>query len=304
MVGTRRRRIALAGMAAGLALLLAACGGNSGNSGTTSGSGGGLTDLGKQLPSDIQQSKEIKVGSDIEYPPVEFFKEGTQEVQGFDYDLAQAMGQKLGVKVTFVNDTDFAGILGALAARRFDIVMSAMNDTAERRAKKVDFLDYFKVNTGILVQKGNPQGVKTLNDLCGRTVSVQKGTVQEDPVLKQQQQTCSGSGKKINVLAFEKDVDAVQQVKNGRAVAVLEDLPVSAYNAKTSGGGNDFELAGTTDIGAGKYGIAVPKDNTQLRDALAAALKAVIGDGTYDQLLKKWGIESGAYKNADFNTGS
>jgi polar amino acid transport system substrate-binding protein len=305
MVGIKGRRGGLLALVAGVALLLAACGG--GNKSTPSGgsSSGGLTQLGQKLPSSIQQSKEIKVGSDIEYPPVEFFKEGTQEVQGFDFDLAQAMGQKLGVKVTFINDTDFAGILGALAAGRFDIVMSAMNDTPERRAKAVDFIDYFNVNTGILVAKGNPKGIKTLDDLCGQTVSVQKGTVQEDPILKDQQGKCTSAGKaKVNVLAFEKDADAVQQVKTGRAVAVLEDLPVSAYNAKTVGGGSAMEVAGTTTEAAGKYGIAVLKSNTQLRDALQEALKAVIADGSYDQLLQKWGIQAGALKTADINTGA
>jgi len=302
MVGIKRRSAGLLALVAGLALLLAACGGNEK---TPSGSGGGLTDLGKTLPASIQQSGVLKVGSDIEYPPVEFFKEGTTEVQGFDYDLAQAMAQKLGIKVTFINDTDFAGILSAMQAGRFDIVMSAMNDTPERRAKAVDFIDYFNVNTGILVAKANPKGITKLDDLCGTTVSVQKGTVQEDPVLTEQQKTCTGAGKaKINVLAFEKDSDAVLQVQNGRAAAVLEDLPVSAYNAKTVGGGNAFVVAGSTDIGAGKYGIAVPKNNTQLRDALQQALKAVIADGAYDQLLQKWGIQAGALKTAGINTGT
>ena len=306
MVGTRRGRwLALVGAVAALALLLAACGGKSSSGSTAGGAPSAGSSLHSKLPSDIQQAGEIKVGSDIEYPPIEFFKEGTQEVQGLDWDLAQAMGQKLGVKVTFVNDTDFNGILGALISRRFDIVMSAMNDTPDRRAKKVDFIDYFKASTGIMVKKGNPDGIKTLADLCGKTVAVQKGTTQESAVIPAAQTQCSSAGKpKIAVLAPEKDVDAVQQVKIGRAAAVLEDLPVSAYNASTSGGGNDFEVAGSTDIGAGKYGIAVPKDDTQLRDALQAALKAVIADGTYDQILAKWNLSAGAYKNADINTGT
>lgn len=304
MVGTRRgRRLALISAVAALALLLAACGGKS--SSTAGGTSSAGSSLHSKLPSDIQKAGEIRVGSDIEYPPIEFFKDSTQEVQGLDWDLAQAMGQKLGVKVTFVNDTDFAGILGALISGRFDIVMSAMNDTPERRAKKVDFIDYFKANTGIMVKKGNPDGIKSLTDLCGKTVAVQKGTTQETAVIPAAQSQCSAAGKpKITVLAPEKDVDAVQQVKVGRAAAVLEDLPVSAYNAATSGGGNDFEVAGSTDVGAGKYGIAVPKDDPQLRDALQAALKAIIADGTYDQILAKWNLSAGAYKNADINTGT
>ena len=57
-------------------------------------------------------------------------------------------------------------------------------------------------------------------------------------------------------------------------------------------------------IGPGNYGIAVPKDNTKLRDALQAALKAVIADGTYDQILAKWNVTAGALKTAPINAGS
>src|SRR5207342_3175226 len=98
---------------------------------------------------------------------------------------------------------------------------------------------------------------------------------------------CRTAGKTLTLLRFEKDTDAVQQVKNGRAVANLEDFPVAAYNAQISGGGNDFTAVNVPGIEPGNYGIAVPAANTQLRDALQAALKAIIADGTYDQILTK-----------------
>src|SRR5207244_6642917 len=104
--------------------LAAGCGKKS----NTSSGAGAAAPLFSKLPADIQSSKEIKVGSDIEYAPVEFFKEGTQQVQGIDWDLAQAMGKKLGVKFTFTNFTDFANIITAQQAKRFDIIMSAMTD--------------------------------------------------------------------------------------------------------------------------------------------------------------------------------
>ncbi len=301
MVGSKRRRSVLLAVVAGMALLLAACGGN--NSSSSSSGASGLTDLGKQLPSSVQQSKQIKVGSDVEYPPVEFFKEGTQQVQGIDWDLAQAMGQKLGVKVTFVNFTDFANIITAMQAKRFDIIMSAMNDTAERRAKNVDFIDYFTAGSAILVKKGNPQGIQSLDNLCGKTIALQQGTVQVDQAKAQNAKCKSAGSPQIKILTFEKDTDALLQVKNGRAVADMEDFPVAAYNAKTSGGGSDFEVAGQ-QFEVGQYGIAVRKDDTQLRDAVQAALKAVIADGTYDQILSKWGVTQGALKTAPLNSGS
>ncbi len=300
MVGTRRRHGALLAMVAALALLLAACGGNDNNKGTSSGSGGGLTDLGKKLPSSIQQSKEIKVGSDIAYAPVEFYKEGTQEVQGIDWDLAQAMGQKLGVKFTFANTT-FDGIIPALKANRFDVIMSAMSDTPERQ-KEVDFIDYFKAGTSILVKKGNPQGIQSLDDLCGKTIALQKGTTQVD-VATEQQGKCKSAGKPaIKILTYDKDTDAQLQLRTGRAVADMNDFPVAAYAAQTVGGGNDFEVVGQ-QIGAGPYGIGVRKSDTQLRDALQEALKAAIADGAYAKVLQKWNVTAGSLTTPVINGG-
>ena len=300
MVGLNRRYGTLAALVAGLALLLAACGGGGEEGGSSGGGGGGLTDIGKKLPSAIQQSKEIKVGSDIAYAPVEFYKEGTQEVQGIDYDLGQALGQKLGVKVTFANTT-FDGIIPALKANRFDIIMSAMSDTPERQ-KEIDFIDYFKAGTSILVKKGNPQGIKSLDDLCGKTIALQKGTTQEE-VATDQQAKCASAGKpKINVLTYDKDTDAQLQLRSGRSVADMNDFPVAAYAAQTVGGGNEFEVVGE-QIGAGPYGIGVRKDDNQLRDALQEALKAVIADGTYTQILQKWNVSQGALTTAAVNGG-
>jgi len=288
-----------------LALAASACSSSSkSNSGSSATTPSGATELFSKLPAAIQSSKTIKVGSDIEYAPIEFFKEGTTTVQGVDYDLALALGKKLGVTFKFINDTDFAGIIGALNAGRFDIIMSAMNDTAERRGHGVDFIDYFTAGTSILVEKGNPKGIKTLDDLCGNTVAVQKGTVQDTDILTPQVPKCQKAGKPLDVLRFEKDTDALEQVKNGRAVANLEDFPVAAYNAKVSGGGNDFQAVNVPGIGPGNYGIAVPSKHTQLRDALQAALKAVIADGTYDQILSKWNVTAGALKTATINGGS
>jgi polar amino acid transport system substrate-binding protein len=295
-----------------VALFSAACGSND-NGGaiqskattTSRASSAGAGSLKSKLPAAIASAGVLKIGSDIEYPPVESYPGGdsSKPPVGIDPDIAAALGVKLGVTVQFVNDTDFAGIIGALQAGRFDIIMSAMNDTKERQGKGVDFIDYFTAGTSMVVAKGNPKGIKTLDDLCGHTVAVQKGTTQETGTLPPQQTKCTGASKgKINVLPFEKDTDALAQVKTGRAIAVLEDSPVAAYNAKTSGNGNDFEVTGErTDVG--HYGIAVPKANEQLRNALQSALQAIIADGTYDKILTTWGNDSGALKTAAINGG-
>lgn len=297
------RKFTIIALAAALIASAAACGSSSkttvgGSSTTTTTSG---TDLFSKLPAAIQSSKEIKVGSDIEYAPIEFFKEGTQQVQGVDYDIGQALGSKLGVKVTFLN-APFDGQPAGLKAKRFDMVMSARTDTKTRQAED-DFVDYFTAGTAILVQKGNPKNINSLDDLCGKTVALEKGTTQAD-VADGQSTKCQVAGRAtVNVLKLDKDTDALQQLKIGRSDADLNDFPVAAYNAKTSGGGNDFQVTGQ-QFQSAPYGIAFSKDNTQLRDAVQLALKAIIADGTYDQILSKWGVSAGALKTADINGGT
>jgi polar amino acid transport system substrate-binding protein len=278
-----------------VALLVAACGGSTGGAGGGSAGGGsGQQNLADKLPDRIKQSKTIKVGSDISYPPVEFFKKGTQQVQGLDFDLADAMGKKLGVKVTFQNGT-FDGLIPALKSKRFDILMSAMSDNAKRQ-KDVDFVDYFTVGTSILVKKGNPQNIQSLDDFCGKTIALQRGTTQQ-AVAEEQQKQCGA--RKIKILLFGTDTEAVLQVKNGRAVADMNDFPVAAYTAQQD---PSFEVVGE-QIQAGPYGIAVRKDDSQLRDALQAALQAIIDDGTYKQVLDKWQVAKGAVTKAEINGG-
>jgi polar amino acid transport system substrate-binding protein len=254
------------------------------------------------LPQSVQSAKEIKVGSDVSYAPIEFFKLGTQQVEGVDYDIGQALGTQLGVKVTFTNST-FDGLITAMTTSgRFDMIMSAMTDNTTRQ-KTVDFVDYFTAGTAILVAKGNPKHIQSLDDLCGKNVALQKGTTQET-VAQTQSKTCTSAGKpKITLLSLATDTDALQQLKIGRSDADMNDFPVAAYNAQTSGGGNDFEVAGQ-QFQSAPYGIAFPKTNTQLRDAVQAALKAIIADGTYDKILSTWQVTSGALKTAQVNGGT
>jgi polar amino acid transport system substrate-binding protein len=201
------------------------------------------------------------------------------------------------VKLQFENGT-FDGLITSLRARRIDLIMSAMSDTPERQ-KSIDFVDYFTAGTSILVKKGNPEKIGTLDDFCGKTIALQRGTTQED-VAKAQQAKCTAAGKPLKVLTFDRDTEALLQVKQGRAVADMNDFPVAAYNAKTSGGGNDFEVVGE-QIEAGPYGIGVRKQDTPIRDVLQKALQALVDNGEYAKVLEKWNVKQGAIDSITVN---
>jgi polar amino acid transport system substrate-binding protein len=236
------------------------------------------------------------------------YKEGGKTV-GVDVDIANALGKQLGVTFQFNNGT-FDTLLTGMRAGRYDVAISSMSDTKNRQkgidattGKKVgegvDFVDYFTAGTAIMVKKGNPEGISTLADLCGKKVSVQRGSVSHD-LLKAQK--CTG-GKTISIEAYDTTNEAQTRLKAGGTVADVDDFPIAVYAAKTTDSGNTFEVVGN-QFEAGPYGIAVAKTDTKLRDALQAAVNAIIKDGTYGKILKQWGATAGAITEAKINGGS
>jgi polar amino acid transport system substrate-binding protein len=306
-------RIAAVGaIAVAGALVLTGCGDQTDKSSSSdTSSSSSSAPLADKLPKDIKDAGVVKVGSDIAYPPVEYMQSG--KAVGIDPDIADALGKQLGVKFEFQNGK-FDQLIVGLQSKRFNAIMSAMNDTKDRQngidsdtGKKagngIDFVDYFTAGTSILVQKGNPKGIKTLDDLCGKVVALQKGTTSEG-IAKTQSTKCKTDGKKaITLQTFDTDPEALLRLKQGASVADLNDFPVAAYNAKTSGGGKDFEVVGD-QIEAGPYGIGVSKESTQLRDALQAAMDAIIKNGEYTKILQKWNVTDGAVTEAKINGGS
>ncbi|MER7716582.1 ABC transporter substrate-binding protein [Streptomyces flaveolus] len=303
------RLAAVGAIAVAGALLLTGCGDQTDKSNSGSGQSTVSAPLADRLPQSIRDKGVIKVGSDIAYAPVEF-KDDSGKTAGIDPDLAAAMGKQLGVTFEFENGT-FDTLITGLRSGRYDIAMSAMTDTKDRQegvdsdtGKKVgqgvDFVDYFTAGVSIYTKKGDDRGIKTWADLCGKKLVVQRGTVSED-LAKSENEKCP-AGKKIAMQAFDNDQQAQTRLRAGGADAGSSDFPVAAYAVKTAGGGNDFQLVGE-QVEAAPYGIAVAKDNTQLRDALKAALDAVIANGEYKKIMDKWGVAEGAVTKAAINGG-
>src|SRR5215213_1656244 len=292
-------------------LLVAACTGDDGRpSPGAAAVAEGLTDLGRRLPQRIRSAREIRVGSDVSYAPVEFYDafapdvldrpvgEPEPQVRGIDPDLATELGRQLGVRFTFVN-TAFDQLIPALRASQYDLIISSMTATPER-AREISFLEYFQAGTSILVPRGNPKRISSMADLCGATVTLQAGTIHEELVAAQQ---ANCGGRPIKDRPLDSGTQVVLEVKFGRADAALADFPVAAYNAKVSGQGADFQVVGE-QIDPGPYGIGVRKDDTELQQVLQEALRAIIEDGSYDRVLTKWNVTDGALKSAELTGAS
>jgi len=303
------RLTAVAALAVAGSLVVTGCGDQTKkhDSNSSSSTSKSAAPLFSKLPKKYQDAGEIKVGTDASYAPMEQTVNG--KIVGIDPDIGAALSKELGVKFTFTNGK-FDGLILSLYSGREDIAMSAMSDTKDRQqgiddngkksGKGVDFVDYYTSGSSLLVQKGNPKDVKTLADLCGKTVAVQRGTIYET-AFKKQKTACGSKG--LTVESFDTDAEAQTRVRAGGAVADLNDTPVAAYIAQTSGKGADFEIAGSP-ADAGPFGIAVNKNDTQLRDALKAAMDAIVADGTYAKILQKWNASTGAITTVAINGGS
>jgi polar amino acid transport system substrate-binding protein len=246
------------------------------------------TSLNASVPEQLKSKGVLKIGTDASYPPFESIGTDDKTVVGLDADLGKAIGEVLGVRAQMM-PTAWDGIIPALKSKRIDLIMSAMDDTKERE-RQVDYVNYMRVPAfGMLVPKGNPNKLKTFADLCGRSVSVQKGTTQADAVAAANK-SCQ---KPMDVRTFPTESDAQLQVRTGRAVADVTDQVVAVYVASSKGGGKLAAVSITGQPPSIK-GIAVRKDDTELRDAVKGALGKLADSGTYQAILKRWGFPGGA----------
>ena len=290
-----RSRLAGALALAATASVLAACGSSPTTASDPSVSVSALpvdAQLHAALPAAVAAAGVIKVGIEAQYPPFESLAADNTTIVGLDADLGAAIGQVLGVKWQFTN-ASFDSLLPSLKAGRYDLVQAAVTDTKVRE-KEYDFVDYFLTGQSIVVKKGNPDGIHGIADLCGRPVAVLRGSTQE--TMLNGFNTAQCKSKPIQITSLQTDKDALLQVQTGRADASFTQDAVGAYNTKTIGNGNQFEVANSSALMPTPVGIVFDKSQGALRDAVKGALEKIIASGEYDKLLAKYGLSGGALK--------
>lgn len=267
-----------------LALLLAACGGTTAG-GTTPTPNPATPTVAP--PTDLITPGTLTVGSDTTYPPQEYINTTTGQAEGFDVDLIKAIAQRMGLKANVVT-TKFDTIIDDLVNKRFDVVISAVTITTDRQ-KKVDFVPYFNAGESLLVHTGNPLNLKSTADLCGQNVGVQLGTIEQDD-LKTASDACVKAGKSaIHVTVLQDQTAVIQLLANNRVVATYQDSPVTDYYNKLNPG--QFTVGGSV-VNAAPEGIVVRKGDTSMFNAIQTAFNQLKADGTYHNLIVKWGLTS------------
>jgi len=259
------------------------------------------------IPTDkLSQKGHLLICSDLPYPPQEFFDENGNPV-GMDVDLGKEIGARLGLKVEFVNSV-FDTIIAAVTSGKCDILISAMNITADRN-KQISFIPYFEAGQSFVALKGNPENINVPLDLCGKSAAAESGTTEVDYLegtgdykgigLTQQ---CTKAGKKpINVVITQKDSDAFQQLQAGKVAIYSTDSPVAAYYLLQHG--DQFQTVGQV-LEPIKEGIGVScgvadcsaAPLSDVGKAIEAALNSMMADGTYNKILAQWNLSNGAVK--------
>jgi polar amino acid transport system substrate-binding protein len=224
------------------------------------------------------------VAADASYAPDEYFAPDGHTVIGMDADLSKAIAGLMGLKANVVNVT-FDSIIPGLAAGKYDMGASSFSDN-KTREKTVDFVDYASVGESFYTKASGGTAISSIADICGKTVSVEKGTTEESDAGTQSAK-CKKAGKPgVTVLSYTDQNGANLAVASGRAQLGFADTPVAAYQVKKTNG--QFKLVGAA-YATGPYGLAIPK-NSGLAPAVQAAVKELVQNGTYAAIFKKWGL--------------
>lgn len=240
------------------------------------------------LPEAIQSSGELNVVISLAYPPMEYTEAGSEELKGFDIELARAIGERLGVTVNFTN-VEFPQLIPQVVTGRSDMIMTAFSDKPERQ-ERLDFIDYFNTGNVLYTTSDHAEEIVDEADLCGKTIAVATGTSWVTWAEELGESVCA-DGEGYNVIQIPTQAEHIMQIKQGRAQASvigvegLADLELNEPGA--------FYQIGETG-NPSPYGIAFDKSNADLRDAVLHALNGLKEDGTYMDIVLKYHLGVGA----------
>lgn len=242
------------------------------------------------LPDSIKKSNRIRVGAMFSFAPTVMVVEGSQEVTGTAPELANAVGDLLGVEFKYV-EMDWPAQLPGLQSGNVDILWGQISDTAEREKSVVDLVSWYRGDEALLIPSKNPHKLDELPDACGLRIAAPVGSKQQRTI-KAFSKKCEAKGKEgIRIPLFRDVSSAISALRAGNIDGYMDTGATLGYAAKQSDGQFTTIPTGTEPD---MSGIAVVKSNPELTKAIHAALVKLVEDGTYLKILKKYGVEAGA----------
>ncbi|WLQ14683.1 ABC transporter substrate-binding protein [Hahella aquimaris] len=228
--------------------------------------------------------KEIRIGVDATYPPFAS-KNAAGELEGFDIEIGNALCAEMKAKCEWVVQ-DWDGIIPALLARKYDAILSSMSITEERREKVLFSDKYYNTPSGWVAKKGAGIDPSDMNQLKGKSVGVQRGTIQDTYVSEELKDV-------VNIKRYAGQDEAYLDMKAGRLDLLFVDALAADGGFLKKEAGQEFEFAGpmitepVRIFGEGA-GIAVRKRDTDLANKFNAAIKKIRGNGVYKKINDKY----------------
>src|SRR5690242_15666311 len=221
----------------------------------------------------LKSAGVLRVGTEGVYSPFSYHDTATNQLVGYDVDVARAVGDKLGVRVEFV-ETPWDSMFAALEANRFDVVANEVTINPERQAK-YDLSQPYSVGEGVIVTRADDTSISTTADLKGK-VAAENATSNWSEVARK-------AGARVE--AVEGFTQAITLLSQGRVDVVINDsIAVYAYLAETKD--SSVKIAGTVGEKS-EQGFAARKDSGLLPE-LNTALDQLRADGTLAQISQKY----------------
>ena len=247
-------------------------------------------ELHAQLPEKVREKGYMTAVNPGSFPPYDFVESSTK-VTGASADMAEALGDVLGVEIRHASVAGLPALLSGIGANRFEFAMGPVGDFVSRREAN-DFVDWVQEFAVFAVQSGNPKGIDGLETACGARIAVQAGGSAER-VITEQAAKCEQDGKPaIEVKSYADQPTSILVVRSDRADAFFSSQAPLTYFVQQSDG--ELELAGVGKSNGFKdlfQGAVVPKDSP-LADVLLGALEILHENGTYEAIMTKWGLEN------------
>ena len=247
------------------------------------------------LPEAYKTSGKLNIVISLAYPPMEYTEAGSEELKGFDIDLARAIADRLGLAPEFQN-VEFPQLIPQVVTGRSDMIMTAFSDKVERQAQ-LDFIDYFNTGNVFYSTIDHKAEITDEKGLCGKTIAVATGTSWVTWAEEVGKANCPPD-KLYNVIQIPTQAEHIMQIKQGRAQASVIGVEGLA-DLEINEPGQFYQIGIPGD--PNPYGIAFEKSNTGLRDAVLAALNGMKADGTYKEIVDRYHLGVGAVEKFVIN---
>jgi len=249
-----------------------------------------------ELPPEIATKGSLTVAIVPNYPPMEFRDPATSALTGFDVDLGEALGKKLGVKIVW-QETSFDQFMPSIAMGRVDAILSGMTDLASRH-ETATFIDYLRSGPRFFVQQSRAGEFNDMAALCGKKVGASRRTSFPKEIAAWSEAHCANN--QIQFVGTDGSADARTQLKQGRVDAAVQGSETLPYLMDLEP--NAYAPVGER-ISSQFTGLAFAVKEKSLQQAVADALDALIADGSYHALLAKWKLNDNGIEKATINAG-